>query len=116
MLREIDGINWILHDTHIIQKTTAIQQWIFFTVLRKIEHYKSEHYSLLEKATSQLELTLWKTKLLDETLGEVNVGTDGARRTRGQLKRARLESRQVARVTCGADIIIKNVLPFLKLE
>jgi hypothetical protein len=57
-----------------------------------------------------------KAKLLDETFGEVIVGTEGARTTRGQLKRARLESRQVARVTCGADIIIKNVVPFLKLE
>ena len=55
------------------------------------------------------------TKLLDETFGEVIVGTEGARTTRSQWKRARLESRQVARVTCGADIIIKNVVPFLKL-
>ncbi len=87
-------------------------------VLQRIEHYKLEHYSLLEKATTQFELalSLWKTKLLDETFGDVIVGTEGARTTRGQLKRARLESRQVARVTCGADIIIKNVVPFLKLE
>jgi hypothetical protein len=115
MIDEIDRINRVLPNTHISEKTTAIQQWME-RVLRRIEHYKSEHYSLLEKATSQLELALWKTKLLDETFGEVNVGTDGARTTRGQWKRARLESRQVARVTCGADIIIKNVVPFLKLE
>ena len=115
MTQEIDSINWYLPDTHIIQKTATIQRWME-TVLRRIEHYKSEHYALLEKATAQLELALWKTKLLDKAFGEVIVGTEGARTTKGQLKRARLESRQVARVTCGADIIIKNVLPFLKLE
>jgi hypothetical protein len=115
MLREIDSINRFLSNIHISRKSATIQQWMG-RVLRRIEHYKSEHYTLLEKATSVLELALWKAKLLDETFGEVIVGTEGARTTRGQLKRARLESRQVARVTCGADIIIKNVVPFLKLE
>ncbi len=112
---DIDRINRVLPNTPISEKTATIQQWME-RVLQRIEHYKLEHYSLLEKATSQLELALWKTKLLDEAFGEVIVGTHGARTTRGQWKRARLESRQVARVTCGADIIIKNVVPFLKLE
>ena len=115
MLQEIGNIKWTLHATHISEKTTVIQQWME-RVLQRIEHFKLEHYALLEKATTLLELALWKTKLLDETFGEVIVGTEGARTTRSQWKRARLESRQVARVTCGADIIIKNVVPFLKLE
>ena len=111
---EIDRINWILPDAHIMGKSTAIQQWME-RVLRRIEHYKLEHCSLLEKATTQLELALWKTKLVDGTFGDV-FGREGAGTMMGQWERARLETRQVARVTCGADIIIKNVVPFLKLE
>ena len=111
---EISRINWVLFVTRISEKSTAIQQWIE-RVLRRIEHYKSEHHSLLEKATTQLELALWKTKLLDKTFGDA-FGREDTITTREQWKRARLESRQVARVTCGADIIIKNIVPFLKLE
>ena len=70
---------------------------------------------MLKVSEKRLELALWKTKLLDGTFGDV-FGREGAGTTMGQWERARLESRQVARVTCGADIIIKNVLPFLKLE
>jgi hypothetical protein len=70
---------------------------------------RREYGNLLKEATSLLELALWKAKLLDETFGGVVVGQeDGARRTRGQRKRVRMDVGEAARVTCGADIIIKN--------
>ena len=110
MNNEIDRINRLLPNTPANEKTALIKQWME-RVLDRIEYY------LLKEATSLLELALWKAKLLDETFGGVVVGQeDGARRTRGQRKRVRMEVGGAARVTCGADIIIKNVLPFLKLE
>ena len=56
---------------------------------------------------SLLELALWKANLDVGTLEQ-----EGVRTTRGQRKRARKERS----VTSGASIVIKNVLPFLKLE
>ena len=110
MNNELNRINMLLPDTPANEKTALIKQWME-RVLDRIEYY------LLKEATSLLELALWKAKLLDETFGGVVVGQeDGARRTRRQRKRVRMEAGEAARVTCGADIIIKNVLPFLKLE
>ena len=71
---------------------------------------------MLREATTVLELALWKVKLHDETFGELVVEWEDMRTTRGKRKRARLENRQMARVTCGAAIIIENVMPYLQLE
>ena len=97
------------------EKTAAIRWWME-SVSNKIDHYKGEHRRVLKEAVTILELALWKVKLCDETFGELVVEREDMRTTRGQRKRARLENRQMARVTCGADIVIKNVIPFLQLE
>ena len=118
MDEEIDSINWDLPNLGTKdpdEKTLEIKRWID-RVLERMEHYKSEHHTLLKEAMPLLELALWKFKLLDETFGEMFVGQEGMRTTRGQRKRARMERRQVARIASGADIVIRNVLPFLKLE
>ena len=60
-------------------------------VISRLKHYKSEHYALLKNNMTQLELALWKANLPN---------VDAA-------------SRHDARVTCGANIIIPHVLPFL---
>jgi len=59
--------------------------------------------------TTLLELALWKAKL-DESQDE---------RPLGNAKKAKIDvkaARQEQRITSGANIVIKNVLPFLKLE
>jgi hypothetical protein len=76
-----------------------------------MEHYKNEHYRLLRKATTLVELALWKAKLLE---GETAVGSFNVK-----AKKAKIDiqsARQEKRVTCGAGIVIKNVLPFLLLS
>ena len=81
-------------------------------VIHRIEHYKSEHYALLKKFTTLLELALWKAKL-DESQYERSLGRDQS------AKKAKIDmnaARQEKRITSGASIVIKNVLPFLKLE
>ena len=77
-----------------------------------MEHYKTQHNTLLKEATTLLELALWKAKLDDNQAdGDGVPHQDGVRVTRGRVKRARKERC----VTSGASIVIKNVLPFLQL-
>ena len=109
MKDEINRIHQILLDTHSFYLTGTIQRWIG-SVIHKIEHYKVEHQEVLKEATTLLELALWKANL-DGNVGGILEQTE-VRTTRRQLKRARKEKC----VTSGASIVIKNVLPFLKLE
>ena len=109
MNQEIGRINRVLPNVNFLGKATAIQQWID-RVIDRIAHYKTQHNALLKQATTLLELALWKAKLDDEYTGNDD-GQEGARVTRGRVKRARKERC----VTSGASIVIKNVLPFLQL-
>ena len=88
-------------------KTDAIQGWIQ-RVIDRIEHFKAEHNLFLIEATTLIELALWKANLIKENnledtfQAKVNINVGDERKER--------------RVTCGAEIVIKNVLPFLRLE
>mgnify|MGYP000255684941 CR=1 FL=1 len=87
-------------------QTEGIQQWMQ-SVLRRIGHYKAEHQNLLKEAMILLELALWKAKL--------DAGGEGEQEE-SKTKRRKIDDediRKESRVTCGANIIIKNVLPFL---
>jgi hypothetical protein len=96
MNEEIDRINQILPDAQCgKEKTEAIKEWIE-SVMDRIEHYKVEHKVLVKEAMALLELALWKAKLLDEIDGNES-------------------ARQEHRITSGASIVIKNVLPFLQV-
>ncbi len=112
MNNEIDRINQVLPNTETEDKTGVIQRWMH-RVIRRIEHYKSEHYRLLKEFTTLLELALWKVQL-DEEFGEALSKEDA-----NTAKKARIDVkavRQEQRITSGASVVIKNVLPFLKLE
>ncbi len=87
-------------------QTEGIQQWMQ-SVLRRITHYKADHRNLLKEAMALLELALWKAKL-DANGEECSLES--------KTKRRKIDDediRKESRVTCGANIIIKNVLPFL---
>eukprot|EP00985_Skeletonema_marinoi_P011255 scaffold5329_cov126-Skeletonema_marinoi.AAC.10 len=71
-------------------------------VIRRIDHYKTEHNALLKETTTLLELALWKANLDGKENGVVE--REGVRFTRGSRKRAKL------------DMQSKNVLPFLELK
>jgi hypothetical protein len=108
---EIDRINRTLPNIQSPEKAGAILQWIRFVLLRT-EHYRSEHQILLKEAMTLLELALWKAKLLNEA-DEKKCNFDVvAKETKIDADAARKEHR----VTCGAGIVIKNVLPFLALK
>ena len=108
MEEEIDTINQILPAT--LEKTGAIQQWIT-RVLGRIEHYKREHKMLEKEAMTLLELALWKAKLIKST-DEKKCNVEEVTKKAMIVPEA---ERKEHRVTCGASIVIKNVLPFLAL-
>ncbi len=108
---EIGLINRVLPNIDGHGKTNAIRMWISLAVYR-LECYKAGHNRLLkEHIMTQLELAVWKAKL-DEKEGEDNSNLEV------QTKRAKIDveaMRKEKRIKSGADIVIKNVLPFLKL-
>ena len=74
-----------------------------------MEHYKTQHNTLLKEAMTLLEFALWKFKLVENKSEE-----DSLKKL--MAKNAKIESaRQESRITSGASIVIKNVLPFLQL-
>jgi hypothetical protein len=112
MNAEIDRINQTLPGTQSAAKGAAINQWIR-SVLDKMEHYKTEHKILLKEAMTLLELALWKAKLLNEEGMQCEVEeAKKAKKAKTDNESARTEYR----VTCGVNIVIKNVLPFLALK
>eukprot|EP00985_Skeletonema_marinoi_P016273 scaffold8685_cov82-Skeletonema_marinoi.AAC.2 len=106
---EINRINQVLPNTPVHEKTVAIKQWMD-SVIDKMDHYKAAHHRYVKQAVTLLELALWKAKLDDKD-------ENGA--AEGRTKKVKLDAESVRkekRVTCGADVVIRNVLPFLKLE
>jgi hypothetical protein len=112
MSEEIQRINQILPGTVYVEKTDVIRQWMQ-SVKSRFEHYKAEHRVLLNEATTLLELALWKAKIDDF---KVEGDKDSVAEDTAMAKIDVGEARKKARITSGADIIIKNVLPYLKME
>ena len=116
MHNRIDRINRVLSlpSTRGDAKTAAIQDWIRM-VIRKMGDYKSLHKGILREAMTLLELALWKAKLLDaEDEGHSNDDNDEKKPKKVKIDTE--NARKQHRVTCGASIVIKNVLPFLALK
>ena len=79
------------------------------TVLDKIDQFKAEHYRYVKEGITLLELAFWKAKLGEKEEYAAEISS----------KRAKVDSesyRRDKRITCGADMVIKNVLPFLQLN
>ena len=108
MIVEINRINQVLPNTPADDKTEEIHRWMD-SVIDKIDHNRAEHYRYVEEGITLLELALWKTKLEEK---EEHAAEGRTEKGKVDAESARLQRR----VTCGADIVIKNVLPFLKLE
>jgi hypothetical protein len=108
MNEEINRINQVLPNTRANEKTEEIRQWMEI-VLDKLDHYKVQHCRYVKEGITLLDLALWKAKL----------GEQEEYAEEGQQMKAKVDaecSRKDKRITCGADMVIKNVLPFLQLE
>lgn len=114
MKEEIDRINHILPHTPATGtilggKNDAIKRWMEDTYT-KMEQYKLKHFNLLKEVATLLELALWKVKLEEEEENSLHEAVVERLKIDGRSARNEL------RITSGANIVIKNVLPFLKLE
>jgi len=106
--QEINRINQVLPNTSADEKAGEIQQWLR-SVLRRTTHFRNEHHVLLKEATTLLELALWKAKLDEKE----------DRSIEGRAKKAKTDTavaRNERRITSGANIVIRNILPFLQLD
>ena len=71
----------------------------------KLSHYETE-YQRLKEATATLELALWKT-----TLDELGKGGNTMSNKKRKIDGSEIRSR--CRISCGTDIVIQHVLPYL---
>jgi len=83
-------------------------------IISRMEYYKTEHNRLLKEHMTQLELALWKAKI-DQKEKARFCGKVQARKAHSDEEKPDIVKNEL-RVTCGASIIIRNVLPFLRLE
>ena len=65
----------------------------------KLNQYEND-YNKLKEATSLIELALWKMELNDQS-------------KKGRQNKKMKIDREQYRISCGADIVIEHVLPYL---
>jgi hypothetical protein len=101
---------WRDHISHMIR--TAVFEWrrnnsgILRSIREKLAHFEVE-LPKLKEVTTILELAMWKVRMHENDL------QDTMNHQLKKLKTDKSSSRQQCRVTCGADVIIGHVLPFL---
>ena len=79
-------------------------------ILRSIQEkqaYFEDEMSKLNKITTILELALWTMKMNEKSHQEI------ATHSQKKIKTVESSTRQQCRLTCGADVVIGHVLPFL---
>jgi hypothetical protein len=72
--------------------------------------YFEDELPKLKEATSILEIALWKMKINNNSLEE------NSTRSQKKVKIEESDIRSKCRITCGADVVIGHVLPFLTLH
>jgi hypothetical protein len=72
----------------------------------KITHFEAECPKLKE-ITTILELALWKLRMNE------NIPQEEVTHCQEKMKTDETEIRRQCRITCGADVIIGHVIPFL---
>jgi hypothetical protein len=76
--------------------------------LAKLEYYESE-YCKLKEMTSLLELALWKTRIDDSSLDHAKMMVGGNKKMKMDSSDFRLQ----CRISCGANHVVENLLPYL---
>jgi hypothetical protein len=101
---------WRDHIRHMIQtadfKCDENNSLILHSIRNKLIHFEDE-LSKLKEITTILELALWK-KRINDTNHKQN-----SARCQKKIKTEGASPRQQCRVTCGADVIIGHMLPYL---
>jgi hypothetical protein len=79
---------------------------ILHRIQNKLVFFEDELPKLKEAATL-LELALWKKRIHDTNYQDMDT------HSQNKIKTVESSTRQQCRVTCGADVVIGHVLPFL---
>jgi hypothetical protein len=101
---------WRDHISHMIR--TAVFEWrrnnsgILRSIREKLVHFE-DALPKLKEATTILELALWNKRIND-----TNHQQNWARHQK-KIKTEGTSTRQQCRVTCGADVVIGHVMPYL---
>jgi hypothetical protein len=99
---------WRDYITNMIHNTAFQYNWDNLSILReirdKIAHFEDE-LPKLKEATTILEIALWKVRM--------NIPEEVNCRYQEKVRVDQSEFRRQCRVTCGADVIIRHMLPFL---
>jgi hypothetical protein len=82
---------------------------IIAQIQEKFDHIENE-FRELKETTTILELALWKMRMNEESHNEKST------RRQEKLKTNESSVRQHCRVTCGADVVIGRVLPYLLMS
>ena len=72
----------------------------------KVAHFEDELPKLRE-ITTILELALWKLRMNE------NIPQEEVSHCQKKMKTDELNIRRQCRITCGADVVIRHVLPYL---
>ena len=108
MKTEFERIKELQRAYHRDHWAALIRRWIR-SVIHKMGHYKAEHNRLLKEGMTLLELAVWKAKIDEKEDRSIE---------EGRCKKAKIDTanaRNEERITSGADILIRNVVPFLQL-
>jgi len=101
---------WRDHIRHLIQtanfKSDENNSGILNGIRDKLAHLEDK-LPKLKEATTILELALWKMNIFDTSHQQKSF------RRQKEMKVEGASPRQQCRVTCGADVIIGHVLPYL---
>jgi hypothetical protein len=79
---------------------------ILHRIQAKITHFEDE-LPKLKEITTMLELALWKLRMNE------NIPQENATHCQKKIKTDESSIRRQCRITCGADIVIRHVLPYL---
>jgi hypothetical protein len=99
---------WRDHITNIIY--TADYEWkrdntvILRRIQAKVAHFEAEYFKLKE-ITTILELAVWKLRI-NENIPQIS-------HCQKKMKTDESSIRRQCRITCGADVVIRHVLPYL---
>jgi len=101
---------WRDHITNMIHSAAFV--WnrdnsnILHRIREKLAYFEAE-YPKLKEITTILELALWKLMMNE------NIPQEEVSHCQKKMKTNETESRRQCRITCGADVVIRHVLPYL---
>jgi hypothetical protein len=96
----------VVHSAEFKYNEQFDNKHIISTIQAKVSHCEDE-YPKLKEITTSLELALWKLSMNEK------ISPEEATPCQKKIKTDESNIRRQCRITCGADVIIRLVLPYL---